>query len=181
MRTTILILLLAASCSVFGQEIRIQIGETKQLKDRSESNSQTNSNRALLGVDFNRETIGFKAGFVDYKGDATYIFYKRYGFTLDEILLGADLKSNAFGVGKGFIFKDSNLFISGGLGIQSVKTNAWAKIGENKKRYEAGNTDINLALEFGMGLVLNDKITLGLNGSNASSRYITIGVNILID
>ena len=179
MRTTILILLLAASCSVFGQEIRIQIGETKQLKDRSESNSQTNSNRALLGVDFNRETIGFKAGFVDYKGDATYIFYKRYGFTLDEILLGADLKSNAFGVGKGFIFKDSNLFISGGLGVQVVKVSAYTNI--YNYSIEATDSSVNIALEFGMGLVLNDKITLGLNGSNASSRYITIGVNILID
>ena len=159
MKNLLLVLLVAASCSVFGQA-SIVIGGDFNLKN-----------------DIN--TIGGRFGFIDKNVAGGYVFYKHTFYNSYSEFIDVNLQGSGLGMGAFYVIPDTKLLFNFGIGIQGIDTKVTTKYGVPFANVTVTDQQTKFIAEGGVSYMLN-KLTLGLNVTNATEGAFNISVNILI-
>jgi hypothetical protein len=160
MKNLLIIILLAASFSVFGQT------------------------DLVLGADLNFKnevtSIGGRAGFIDNNSAGGYVFYKHTFYETLTEFIDIDLKGHAIGMGAFVVVADTPLLLNVGIGVQAIDTEVTTKYLGTFANVSSVDQQTNFIVEGGLSYML-DRSTIGLNITNATEGVFNLSVNILIN
>ena len=160
MKKLLIVLFVAASCSVFGQTDLV-VGADLNFKNQITS-------------------IGGRVGFIDGNSVGGYVFYKHTFYESYTESTDVDLKGHAIGLGCFVVVPDTKILFNLGLGVQGIDTKVTTKYGYPFTDVSVVDQQTYFIVEGGLSYML-DVATIGLNLTNATEGIFNLSVNILIN